>query len=384
MQLHIVKMVKRSQKLLGFAVQRTQIWCVIFSLLLFASCQDQNKAVELDELNDNEELVSSVENAWSINVQTIQGTTQGTTFQIKTSDDSLLLSPIEIAALLADFDQELSGYIDTSLLSQFNADSTIVLDRTTYFEKCYDLSYGVFESTNGAFDPSVFPLVRAWGFFKNPTSPPIQESIDSILRFTGFTQGHHHTTENGILKKSTPGFQLDFNAIAQGFSVDVVADYLDARGQQSYYIEIGGELRLKGKNAEGKNWIIGIDVPSEENDGEATRELENYLSLSDVGLATSGNYRKFYEKDGRKYSHTLNSKTGYPVQHNLLSATVIAESAALADAYATAFMVMGVEETMEFIAENKDVKLEVYLLFENASGRIERVYSKGMEDYFLN
>jgi thiamine biosynthesis lipoprotein len=116
----------------------------------------------------------------------------------------------------------------------------------------------------------------------------------------------------------------------------------------------------------------------------SNRELENYLSLTNVGLATSGNYRKFYEKEGKKYSHTLNPKTGYPVEHNLLSATVIAKDAASADAYATAFMVMGVKETMAFISKHADLELEVYLLFENTAGRIERVYSKGMEDYFLN
>ncbi len=347
------------------------------------SCQDDSPENPLsDVIEDNK--FEDTSTARRVGKNEIHGTTQGTTFTIKTSEDSLFISPSEITLLLAAFDQELSGYIDTSLLSQFNADSTIDLSKSNYFEKCYKLSYGVFESTDSMFDPSVFPLVRAWGFFKHPTNPPSKEKVDSILRFTGFAKGLHHDVENGLLKKLTSGFQLDFNAFAQGYSVDVVADYLDAKGQQSYYIEIGGELRLKGKNAEGKNWIIGIDVPSEENDGEVNRELENYLSLSDVGLATSGNYRKFYEKDGRKYSHTLHPKTGYPVQHNLLSVTVIAENAALADAYATAFMVMGVEETMEFIAENENSKLEVYLLFENASGRIERAYSKGMEDYFLN
>ena len=322
-------------------------------------------------------------NAWSINAQTIKGTTQGTTFTIKTSEDSLLISPVEISKLLADFDQELSGYIDTSMLSRFNAGTAIDLNETFFFETCYEASYTVFEKTNGLFDPSVFPLVRAWGFFKDPTSPPSKEKVDSILTYIGFLQGKHHAIQNEQLVKLSDGFQLDFNAIAQGYSVDVVADFLDAKGQQDYYIEIGGELRLKGKNSEGENWIIGIDVPSDDNDGTSERALENYLSLSNVGLATSGNYRKFYEKEGRKYSHTLNPKTGYPVEHNLLSTTVVAENAALADAYATAFMVMGVEQTMEFIDKNPEINLEVYLLFENSSGRIERVFSKGMEAYFL-
>ena len=294
-----------------------------------------------------------------------------------------MITANQLSELLADFDQELSGYIDTSMLSKFNSGYSINMQATSYFKHCYAISYEVFENTNELFDPSVFPLVRAWGFFKDQTSIPSQKMVDSILAFTGFTQGEHHEVRNGELVKLSKGFQLDFNAIAQGYSVDVVADYLDDKGQQSYYIEIGGELRLKGKNADGVNWIIGIDVPSDDNSGEVARDLENYLSLSNVGLATSGNYRKFYEKEGKKYSHTLHPKTGYPVQHNLLSATVVAETAALADAYATAFMVMGVKETMEFISKNQELNIHVYLLFDNPSGRIERIYSKGMEDYFL-
>lgn len=323
--------------------------------------------------------------AWRVGKNEIQGTTQGTTFTIKTSEDSLFISTSEITLMLAAFDQELSGYIDTSLLSQFNAGEIIDFQNTRFFKPCYALSYDVFTKTNGFFDPSVFPLVRAWGFFKDPTHPPSKVEIDSILQFTGFLQGTHHAIEKGQLVKLNPGFQLDFNAVAQGYSVDVIADFLDEKGQKDYYIEIGGELRLKGKNTEGNNWIIGIDVPAEENDGNsAARELENYISLSNVGLATSGNYRKFYEKDGKKYSHTLDPLTGYPVVHNLLSATVIADNAALADAYATAFMVMGVEETMKFISEHPQLGLAVYLLYQNSAGRIERVYSKGMEDFFLN
>jgi FAD:protein FMN transferase len=356
-------------------------WCVISSFILF-SCQENSESSSRLFQGDID-FVERTENAWWVDAQTIQGTTQGTTFTIKTSEDSLFLSPFEISQLLANFDQELSGYIDTSLLSEFNGNSKINFENTRFFKPCYEISYTVFEKTNGLFDPSVFPLVRAWGFFKNPISPPSKGKVDSILTYTGFTKDVHHTIENGDLVKLSDGFQLDFNAVAQGYSTDVVADLLDAKGQKNYYIEIGGELRLKGKNSDGNNWIIGIDLPSEKNDGNSSRELENYLSLTNVGLATSGSYRKFYEKAGKKYSHTLHPKTGYPVEHNLLSVTVIAENAALADAYATAFMVMGVKETMAFISNHTNLGLEVYLLFENTAGRIERVYSKGMEAYFL-
>jgi len=344
------------------------------------SCDAQDSS----DLNSNESTVPlRVDNAWMVDKKVMQGTTQGTTFTIKTSEEELLVTPIEISKLLAEFDDQLSGYIDTSFLSVFNLPVNGTFEwgsGVPYFKRCFELSQEVYRTTDGAFDPSVFPLVRAWGFFKDMNTPPTADEIDSILAFVGFEEGKFYRTTTSSLMKLEPLFQLDFNAIAQGYSVDVVADLLRNKGHQNFYVEIGGELYTEGLNNEGSPWIIGVDLPEEENTGvSGTRELENYIYLSGKGLATSGNYRKFYERDGMKYSHTLHPKTGRPVTHNLLSATVIANSAALADGYATAFMVMGVEATLAFVAAHPELEIDVYLLFQNEAGRIERAYSTGMQ-----
>lgn len=355
-------------------------WLGISSLfiLLILSC-------ESDQGNDQKTKQQdvSVENARQVSPQEIQGKTQGTTFVVKTSEDSLLTTPQEISDLLAEFDQELSGYIDTSLIARLNkAKDTFDISDNKFFTTCYKLSQEVFEKTGGAFDPSVFPLVEKWGFFKDMTQTPTKEEVDSILRFVGFGEGELHLFKENTFIKKDPRFKLDFNAIAQGQSVDVITQFLDEKGHENYFVEVGGELAVKGKNLEGASWVIGIDLPKESNDGKSSRQLENYLSLDRGAIATSGNYRKFYEKEGKKYSHTLDPKTGFPVDHHLLSATVWAENAALADAYATAFMVMGVDETLTFIKENSSLNLQVYLLFENQNRRVERAFSDGMQQFF--
>lgn len=324
-------------------------------------------------------------NAWMVSDQVMQGTTQGTTFILKTSDPELRVTPMEISNLLGSFDQELSGYIDSSFLSQFNRlPDSLDIAQTLFFRPCYEISQFVYTASFGTFDPTVFPLVKAWGFFKDMTSPPSQVVVDSLLEFVGFKQGRGHLYRNGYIVKQDPRFSLDFNAIAQGYSADVVADFLRSKGQENFFVEIGGEMVVQGKNNEGTAWVIGIDAPIEENSGgNAPRTLENYVMMSAGGIATSGNYRKFYEKDGERYSHTLNPSTGRPVHHKLLSATVIASTAALADGFATAFMVMGTQATLEFVKGNPELNLDVYLLFENESGRIERAYSSGMDKYLL-
>jgi thiamine biosynthesis lipoprotein len=367
------------QKQPGSRVQRIISLLVIFSGLITACSVGEAEQQEIiSETQQENEL-----NAWLLNAQVMQGTTQGTTFIIKTSEPQLLVTPEEISQLFAEFDQELSGYIDSSLLSVFNTTpDSLFIDDTRYFKTCYLLSQSVFLASSGSFDPTVFPLVKAWGFFKDMTNPPSRTQIDSLLQFVGFQEGKLHHYRNGYLVKNDPRFSLDFNAIAQGYSVDIVAQLLKKKGHQNFFIEIGGEIYVEGVNFEGNKWVIGIDAPEDENTGGAgTRNLENYISLSGKGLATSGNYRKFYEKDGERFSHTLNPFSGRPVQHKLLSATVIADNAGLADGYATAFMVMGTDATLKFAQEHPELNLEVYLLFENESGRIERAYSQGMKNY---
>ncbi len=337
------------------------IWSVIISLI-FSGCQ------------------SSVDTIKGIE---ISGKTQGTTYSIIIAENHSTVDKGQIDSLLANFDKSLSTYIDSSVISKINAcqDSIRIEDKSGYFKECYAKSKHVYAKTNAAFDPSVFPLVKGWGFMTDMESPLNQHEIDSILSFVSFESGLLHSIsfvgDEILFSKKHPFFMLDFNAIAQGQSVDVLANYLSKQGHENYFIEIGGEIYVRGLNRSGKPWKIGVDAPNEDQ----SRTLENILMLSNKGVATSGNYRKFYIKDGVKYAHTLNPQTGWPVQHSLLSATVVAENCALADAYATAFMVMGGDKAMEFVENNQGEELEIYLLSANDKGEVVRSMSSGFSKY---
>ncbi|MFT5861018.1 MAG: thiamine biosynthesis lipoprotein [Flavobacteriaceae bacterium] len=314
----------------------------------------------------------------------IYGETQGTTYNIIIADDQQYFVKEEIDSILHDFDLALSTYIDNSTITKLNnvVSSGIVLDDHRYFEKCYNQSRDIFQLTDGAFDPSVFPLVEGWGFMQNIDKPMMDEEVVEVMKYIGFDRYHTIAmNENKVrIVKENPLFKLDFNAIAQGYSVDVLAEFLERRGHHNFYVEIGGELIVRGLNREGDKWRIGIDAPLE---GNTTHELNNIMHVSNKAIATSGNYRKFYERDGVKYAHTLNPKTGYPVRHSLLSVTVIAENCAAADAYATAFMVMGAEKTLKFVKSNPELNLNVYLL---ESGDNDQVIQSSSENFsqFLN
>lgn len=313
------------------------------------------------------------------------GETQGTTYTIILAEKKANFSQQEITDLLRRFDMSLSTYVDSSVITRLNQSKGegSVVDESGYFKKCYFLSEEVFSNSKGAFDPSVYPLVEGWGFMKDLKTPLSKSKVDSILQFVSFEKGKFHdirfSGDSIILNKKDDRFKFDFNAIAQGLSVDVVADFIQSRGHKNFYVEIGGEMVVKGKNRESKPWKIGIDVPKENVKSEV-RQLENVLSVSNRAIATSGNYRKFYIKDGKKYAHTLDPRTGYPVQHSLLSATVISGDCATSDAYATVFMVIGLEETKKFLKEHSDLGLEVYLLYDN-DGSIGRYYSPSAERY---
>lgn len=351
-----------------FGIQRLKapIWSVIFSLFLLISCQNNDPIA-------NGEAITGVE---------FRGETQGTTYHVILAENVTSLTKASIDSLLHEFDLALSTYIDESVVSKINASTkdTFVLDHSGFFQECYRLSKSVFEQTNGAFDPTVFPLVKGWGFMNNMDSPLSQNEVDSILQFVGFEKNHsiRFSGDSIFVSKSNPHVKLDFNAIAQGYSVDVVADFIRSLGHDNFYVEIGGELTVSGKNRSGEKWSIGLDVPESDVDG---RPLENIFYLSDKAVATSGNYRKFYEVNGQKFAHTLNPKTGFPVQHSLLSASVVTENCALADAYATAFMVMGTNESLRFVEQHPDLKLEIYLLSSTSEGKYERSTSASFDQF---
>ncbi len=348
----------------GIMKHKALNWCVIFSsLLLVASCDSSSTSEERPRFS-------------------IQGETQGTTYEIIVTDPEILVTKAQIDSVLAEFDRALSTYIPTSIISRLNdAEADIVLeDKSGFFKSCYQQSQKVFKETDGAFDPSVFPLVKGWGFMDNVEDPLSQSEVDSLQQFVGFDTLHTVSFKGKsiALSKDVSGYKLDFNAIAQGYSVDVLDQFLKKRGQKNYYIEIGGELMLRGTNAQNEKWAIGIDAPKENS---TTHSVENCVRLSNEAIATSGNYRKFYEKDGKKYAHCIDPKSGFPVQHSLLSVSVIAPTCAEADAYATAFMVFGTSKTLEFVKKHPELKLKVYLLESDKDGSIKRLMSENFKSY---
>ena len=224
------------------------------------------------------------------------------------------------------------------------------------------------EATEGAFDVTVMPLVNAWGFgFKKGTFPT-DTQVDSLRRIVGF---HHITlTTDSLLKKDNAGVMIDCGAIAKGYGVDRVAKVLRDHGVRNYMVEIGGEVVTKGRNPEThKSWQIGISKPVDNANESGSGELQTVLSLENSALATSGNYRNYYERGGRKYAHTIDPRTGRPVQHSLLSATVLAPDCATADAYATAFMVLGLDGAKKVLSAHKE--LHAYLIYADEQGHLK-------------
>ena len=297
--------------------------------------------------------------------EVFDGFTQGTTYHIIYERKGLFsTSPVkmkgEIDSLLAIFDLSLSAYVPHSIISRINRnDPKVVPD--SVFIIVFNKSLEVFKDSDGAFDITVGPLVDAWGFGPGRKKDMDSTIVDSLLQYVGMNKVNLIDTR--IVKKISE-IKLDVNAIAQGYSVDVVSKYFEEKGINNFLVEIGGELRSNGTKKNGALWKVGVDKPYD-NNFIPGQNLQIILKLKDCSLATSGNYRKFFEKDGVKYSHSINPKTGYPVKDSLLSATIIAKDCITADAYATACMVMGLEKSKVFISERDD--LEAYLIYSSKS-----------------
>ncbi len=302
----------------------------------------------------------------------IAGFTQGTTYSITyLGFENQNLRP-EIEILLAEFDTSLSTYNKLSVISAINNNSDNKVD--DFLKTVFIRSQEISKITDGAFDITVGPLVNAWGFGLTEKEKMCKYKIDSILNFVGYNKVW---LENDRILKSDPRIKIDMNAIAQGYSVDIVSKFLEGKNIYNYLIEIGGEVRTKGLNPKNEAWKIGIDKPIDNNNipGE---NIQAIVHLSNKSLATSGNYRRFYEQDGIKYSHTIDPKTGYPVNHSLLSVTVIANDCMTADAFATAFMVLGLTKSIELI--EKVPGIEAYFISGNTDGTYFVQTTKGIEE----
>lgn len=310
----------------------------------------------------------------------LEGEAQGTTFSIKYEDKEGRDFSKAVRGIFDEMDQQLSTYVDSSLISRLNKSSRSFNDDCTcdYFKSVFELSKDIFENSDGAFNPLVFPLVEYWGFGKKAEKPDEidDEKIKGFLKYLDFDSVKYEFDEALVMIERNPAIKFDFFGIAQGYTVDVIAEFLESKGVENYMVEVGGEVRAKGKNERKLIWNLGIEKPSDINEEHV---LQATLKLNNRSMATSGNYRKFYEKNGVRYSHTIDPKTGYPVQHSLLSATILAPDCASADAYATAFMVMGLEKGKEFLKNNPNLKLDAYLIY-SENGEFKTWTSKGIKE----
>ena len=313
------------------------------------------------------------------NIYYIKGEAQGTTYSIT----YIAKAPVEktaIDSILQVIDLSMSTYIDNSLISRINRGENLPID--PHFEKVFSASFDIYWQSKGTFDPSIGQLINAWGFGKKENHTPLtQKQIDSLLTLTGMDKVHIVTTGEGVfVKKDNPNIQLNFNAIAQGYTSDVIAEYFLSKQISNFIVEVGGELVIHGRNTlKNKPWRIGIDNPLQKPDED--REIVATVELTDCGLATSGNYRKLWTDSltGQKYVHTINPKTGRPQPSNLLSATVIAPSAMLADGYATTLMALGgIEKAKDFLAQHKELKAVLLYSDEAHKGQIQKYVTENL------
>ena len=302
----------------------------------------------------------------------IEGRTMGTTYNIKYKADKSHIWAKEIDSILKEVNNSLSTYIPASTISRFNfSDEAVKAD--AFFEEVFLAAKEVYELTDGAFDPTVMPLVNAWGFGFEDMANVDSSLIDSLLQFTSFSKVQ---MEGKWVTKEKPGIMLDFAAIAKGYGVDIIADFFESKAVKNYMVEIGGEVRVKGRNHEKKNWVIGLEIAEETISRE--QHYKAIIHLSDKSIATSGNYRNFYYKDGLKYAHTIDPKNGYPALNDMLSATVIHKSCMMADALATAFMVMGKEKALALAGKQKDIM--VYFVYRDEKGKESVFYSEKLKN----
>ena len=278
----------------------------------------------------------------------IFGTVYNITYQC---EDNL---KTEIEAALQQVDGEFSMFNDTSTVARHNRGEKV--SESPMYKEVYKLAQTVHQETDGAFDITVAPLVNAWGFGFKHEQMPTKQQVDSLLRIRN---------------------QYDFSAIAKGYGSDVVARLLRRRGITNFMVEIGGEIVTQGISERRLPWKIGVTKPTDDS-LSVNGELQTVLNITDIAMATSGNYRKFYYKDGQKYAHTIDPKTGYPVQHSLLSATVLAKDCATADAYATSFMVLGVERAKAVL--EKHPELMAYFIFARPDGTNDVWFSPSLQD----
>ena len=326
----------------------------LFAFILLISCStDSGKRAYSDYFEDHGEIFTTV-------------------FNIKYAYDKSLKS--EIYEELYKFDNSLDPFKENSIITKINRNEPVEVD--SFFVRVLEKSEEVSKNTNGFFDITTSPLINAWGFGFSKMDEVTSEMIDSLREFVGYDK--ISIDVNGEVVKSDYRVQINTSAIAKGYACDVVADLLESYGIEDYMVEIGGEISAKGINEKGVCWRIGVDKPMDDAI-IIQHDLQTIISLCDKSLATSGNYRNFYVKEGKKYAHTINPHTGNPAESDLLGATVIADDCMTADAYATAFVAMGIDKSVE-VAKEVD-GLHYYFIFANEDGSFGTIHSDGFEQF---
>ena len=300
----------------------------------------------------------------------LAGTVFGTSYSI--IYDSDVNYETKIDSLFYMINKSMSTYQANSDISKLNRNESFEIDE--HFKKVYDASKEIFGQTEGAFDPSIGNVVNAWKFGAEHTIDVIDSlKIDSLMQYVGYDKTYRH--ENTI-RKSNPNVYIEFNAIAKGYAVDVIGEFLESQKVNNYLVEIGGEIRVKGINSEKQsNWKVGVEEPN----FEGKQSILKAITLQDEAMATSGTYRKFkVDENGNRYAHIIDAETGYPSKTNLLSISVIANDCMTADAYATAFKSMGIDKVKTFLKSHPELK--VFLIFENDNKELETLALNGFPE----
>ena len=305
-----------------------------------------------------------------------QGNALGTTYSIKYEHPEGTDLSAEIVALLDEFENSMSIYRPQSVISKINSNLPGAMP-DAHFLKLFAVARGIWAETDGLYDITVAPLVNAWGFGFSTKADVPSEQIDSLLAFVGMDKV---SIQEGRVVKADPRIMFDCNSIAKGYAVDLVASYLQSLNIDNFLVEIGGEINARGVNPSRKTWSVAIDKPFEGNQLPGVYR-QAVLALRDRSLATSGNYRRYYEENGVKYAHSINPLTGFPVRDTLLSVTIVASDCTTADAWATACMVSGLQKSISLL--EKHPNLDAYLVYSDREGKYRSYSTKGIKENIL-
>ena len=321
------------------------------SILCFASCGRQSHKIVL------------------------QGLAQGSYYAVTYYDAENRNFQPEIDSIFHAVDMSVNLWVDSSIISKVNRNEDVTLD--SIFLDNFRIAMETARLSDGYFDPTISPIVAAWGFSYKSGDSITPQLIDSLKQLVDYRKIR---IENGKVIKDNPDMKLDFNAIAQGYTSDLIAAFLESRGIKNYLVDTGGEIMARGSKPIGQPWIVGIEKPAENWDSEQV--VQTRITLRDKGLVTSGSTRKYTERNGRRYSHCIDPKTGYPVEHNVLSATVLAENSVWADALASICMVMGMEKSLPLIESMNGV--EAYYIFVNEQNELETFATEGFRELIID